>query len=202
MNKKTWIIAGIVGLVLFGSGFFVGRRNAPVVTKIVETEKRVVVEKETSTVQQKVDIAELVKAVQEVVKKNNVVTTRVVVRAPDGTVTEKEVVSDKSETDSKSKSDASKNTKSETEVKLWKETTRVEEKYTLLEKKLELKWAIDLQVGYSIPSLFGSGPGFNLVPYSGVVGAIGVYRHVLGPAWLGVWGQTTGVVGAGLRFSW
>jgi hypothetical protein len=55
-------------------------------------------------------------------------------------------------------------------------------------------WLVAVQVGTSIPGLAGARVGGLPMPYAGVVGG-SVSRHIIGPGYLGIWGNTTGAVG-------
>lgn len=197
--KNKWPFLLSVGL--FVGAFFVGRATAPV--EIKEIEKRIVVEKEKEEVKitQVLDIEEVLRRVENTVKKNNLERKIVVIEKPDGTKTTTTTEKDKSTTET-NKDTNKEVTKKEVETKeVIKEVVKYEEKIKIVEKKLRLDWSADVGVGYDIPGLW-SDPRWNLIPSDNVVGIINIRRRIVGDLWVGVFGTSTGTAGATVGLQW
>jgi sugar diacid utilization regulator len=172
-------------------GFVGGRWSTP--TKVVESVKHTETVKDTTIVQQKVDIAELraefLKFAQQIQK--DVSKKRVVTINADGSKSIVEETTDKSKTDTTSSSDKTEQVVTHTEetVKLWKETVRVEEKYKLVENlKAPDTWVLGLQLGISFPHIIdGAVPSYlPWLPKQTVLG-LSVQKRLIGPFYGGLW---------------
>jgi hypothetical protein len=184
-NKYAQLV--LVGLVLAGGGYFVGRYAQP--AKTITKEKTVTVEKERVVFQDRI----VIKEVKVKDKKQNRHVETITEKKPDGTVITKTV--------SDTKTDTKTNTNTDTTEDKTKTVERVVEKVVEKTKVVEAKkndWIIHGGVGVSIPTLMGSDqqgiPGLK-----GAVIQLGIDRRVVGPFYLGLFGDSQGV--AGLRLS-
>ncbi len=188
-NNKAWIIPIGVGVVMFAAGFSSGRFALPakvvVTEKIKEVIKEVVVEKIKTEVKiVKVYVENKAERIHRVVTEE---------KRPDGT--EIKTTNEDINTDTV----VHENTNT-TEIKY---VDRVVEK--LVEKMVEKEklvlnqpnWHVGAGVGVAIPYYLGQGsPG---VPgLEGVVISAQVERKIIGPFFLGLQGNTQGVVGLSL----
>jgi len=199
IGLKWWQI-GLAAALLAGV-FFVGRLTAPVEERVVEVEKKVVVEKERVNVTQTLDIEELIREVQKIVRRTNVQRKIVTVETPNGgrTITETEI--DRSTTETDTNTDTSTDTAAATEAVVVKEVVKIQERVKLVEKKLDLKWSVAVDVGYYVPALWGDGLQNNLLPGDIILGA-SVNRKVVGPFSVGIWANTAWGAGLQLRVTW
>jgi hypothetical protein len=190
-NKIVWLVVG--ALMLFGGGLAVGRYTLPPSTIVTEKIHEVVVEKVVEKVKTEVKVVTIHDA-QEQQKIHRTIVEGI---DPPGckskTTTEdigiNTVVHD--------------NTNS-TQIQY---VDRVIERWQdkIVEKETRVltqpNWSVYAGVGIDIPFYLGNGQ--NGVPgMKGLVVQAGVDRRILGPAWVGVFGNTEGIVGANLRFSW
>lgn len=179
----------LVAVVLFGGGFVTGRWAAPPQTVVTEKVKEVVKDRIVEKVKTEVQV------VKVYLENKNEKIHRVVAeeRRPDGTEIKTTTESIGIETV------VHENTNS-TEIKY---VDKIVEKFIdrIVEKeKLTLKqpdWHVAAGVGVAIPYFLGQGsPG---VPgLSGAVINAEVGRRVVGPFWIGIHGNTQGVVGLNL----
>lgn len=189
-NHKGWLNYVLVAVVMLGAGYGMGRYVQPekvlITEKVKEVVKEVVVEKIKTEIQV---VKVYIKDTSQKVNK-----TVVEEKRPDGsstTTTKEEVVTEtkeKENTDSK-------------EVKyvdriVEKEVIKEVEKLKLVESK-KLDWRVAAGAGVAIPYFLGQGspgvPGLN-----GAVINAEVDRRIVGPFWIGVHGNTQGVVGLNL----
>lgn len=202
LSLLGWFAVSLLGIVVLAGVFALGVYSAP--TKTIEKVKVVEVQKETTVVQQKVDLEELKRVVADLQRRNNVVRERTVVVQPDGTRTETEKEVDKTETSSRTETTTNTSASSSTETKVWKETVRVEEKVKLVERLAAPDtWALGVQAGISLPALVGSDvPGFVPGLPDAVVVGVSVDRRVVGPVWGGAWANSQAAAGVQLRLVW
>jgi hypothetical protein len=190
----------VLGIVL---AWFGGRASAP--TKVVTTEKLTEVRRETSVVEKKIDLREiqalLTQFAQNVQK--NIAVRRTEDIRPDGSKTIVEETTDTSKTDTKSSSEVKKETTATVtdNTRVWKETVRVEEKITLVERlRPPDRWSLGVIAGVNLPRLL-SGDVQNYIPgipNQVVVGGV-VERHLFWSVYTGVWGNSRGDAGLQLR---
>lgn len=181
--SNRWVQLTGVALLLFALGYGTGRFAQParVVEKTVYQDK--VVEK--VIYQDKV----VEKVVKVYVKSKNLHTETSTEKRPDGTVVTKTTTDVKTDTKTDTTADKA------AEKVVYKD--RIVEKLVVKEKLVEAKkidWLVHAGVGISVPTLLGKAqPG---VP--GLKGAVieaGVDRRVIGPLFMGVFGDSQGTVG-------
>jgi len=186
-NKWVWVTLLVVGM--FGGGYATGRYLAPpntiVTEKIKEVEKVVLVEKLKTEVQ----------VVKVYIKDQTEKIHRVVVEGIDPPGCKSKTTTEDINIDSVVRE----NTNS-TEIKY---VDRVVEKYIdrIVEKEKQVlktaDWRVAGGVGVSIPYFLGQAspgvPGLN-----GAVIQLELDRRVIGPFYLGLFGNTQGVVGLNL----
>lgn len=205
---KNWLIAAAVA-VAFVAGGITGRRTAPVDTKIVqiESEASKSLLNQVSSMQQ--TLQQLTKKVEDFTQKKNVVSTRKTIKLPDGTLTTEEHVEDKTETAAHVDTTINTTANLVQDLKLWlstemfKTSVRIEERTRLVEPT----WALDIQVGYHLPLIWGSDDpsGLNLSPFRGLVGGVMVSKkagELFGTGiWVGSWANTRLDAGLNLRLT-
>lgn len=189
--KKTKLILLCIlgGVGLLGLGFATGRYAAP--DKVVVSEKIKVVETEKVVTVEKVRVERVVVSDE----KKKVHTEEYQVKHPDGTE-EKKTTTDENvdtvvhEQDTKY-------------VDRWNERIVEKEVYRDREKTVyrdRPQWSLGVGAGFSIPEATGSKAGYRLLdPLGPVILQADVNRRILGPISAGVWGNTSGVVGVGLK---
>ncbi len=193
MNDKwyqnRWLQLGLVALVAFAAGSATGFFGKPAeireVEKVVYKDKLVYVEK--TLTQDEID-----RLVNEALKKKTK-KTWTVTKKPDGTT-----VSTGTETTESEKTKIVKEVETKT-VYVDKYIDRVVEKVVEKEKivKNQPGWIVSAGVGVSIPSLMGK-PEQGIPGLKGAVIQAEVGRRVVGPFYLGVFGNTQGTVGLNL----
>lgn len=210
--KEIAVLVGI-GLAILAGGVAIGRYTAPVDIEYRET--KTVLEKATTVINQQIDTEALLKQMQDIIQKenikqkNNVKKTKETIKAPDGTVTTRETETDLTETDknseTKTHTDTATSTNTTINLKILDEKLKLEEQLKEeIRKGKRANWSAGLQTGYLLPSLFGTEPGFNILPVRGLFVGGSVSRRVVdvpfvGPLWLGVFGNNLGAVGVDLR---
>jgi hypothetical protein len=181
--------------------FVLGRATAPVQ---VRTETKIV-EKQTTVVEQKVDLNELktvvVRAASDTQK--DVDTKKTVVINKDGSKTITTETVDKSKTSTAKSEDTKADIK---QVKNTASTSIVETQKTVVVQPLRLSppdWLVGVQAGVSLPGLVGTDPGPNYFPYIPTRTSLGltIDRRILGGVYGGIWINTRGEVGLGLRLA-
>ncbi len=196
MISKKAIGLTVGALVLLGGTFVAGRYSVP--TEIVYKDK--IVEKHTyhETKVEKIDIAALMAELKQIAQKNNVATTRTIIKEG-GKETIHEQVVDLTETNTQISTNSSTLTKMSSELKLIRESLKVEEHTKEVIRKDSSGFRLGLSAGYDLPSLFGRGHGFNVVPVPGLVLQAQVMKQIVGPIHGSVFVQSTGVAGVGLH---
>lgn len=201
-NIWNWIkgnpiaLAVVIGLALFVAGYSTGRYAVP--AKVVVTEKvhEVTVEKQVVVVQTKTEI-QVVK-VHDATKEQKIHRVVAETTNKDGSTTKTttedinvdSVVHDHDQTNSTEVRYVDKI------VEKWQD--KIVEKTTT--KLAQPDWSVYAGVGISIPHFIGQGD-LGVPGMQGLVVQAGVDRRILGPFWLGIFGNTQGVVGANLRFT-
>lgn len=202
-TKKHLAVAVGVVLAVVVAAFLLGRRTAPVQTK--EVTKTVEVQKQTTLVQQKVDIDELKQLLTQYAQnvQKNVDVKRVIVYQKDGTKTITEETVDKSKSDTEKSTVATDDAKTE-KTTAATQTTETTKTVVQTVEKLTLQrpnWILGLQGGVSVPGLFGGDSGHNYLPYIPQQTSLGltIDRRLLGGVYGGAWLNTRGEAGLGLR---
>jgi hypothetical protein len=191
-NKHLWILV-VAALVLFGGGMAIGRYTLPAQTIVTEKVHEVVKDRIVEKVVTQVQIVHVKDTAQE--QKIH----RVVVEGidPPGckskTTTEdigiSTVVHDNTNTTQVQYVDKI--------IEKWQDKIVEKEKRVLLQPD----WSVYAGVGYDFATIGGIGqhgvPGMQ-----GAVVQAGLDRRVVGPFWLGLFGNTEGVAGVNLRVTW
>jgi hypothetical protein len=197
--KHGRLVSGVlIGLLVTGlsfyGGFEEGKKRAPLQPGTV-TEK--IVEKQTQVINQKVDLQELTKMIQDAVKNVKVVAhvTTKTVKAPDGTVTTERTVDTQRDSHSEVKTDSSKETKSETQVQTKIQIERVVDRVEVFVPKLrEPTWDLLIGAGASVPAFLGDDAPKSYLPFmpAKFAGALTLTHHVAGPVKAGLSLNTRG----------
>lgn len=200
--KPLVVVAAVVAAVLLA--FFAGRYSAP--AKTVTVERRVEVEKATTVVQQKLDLAELHQALTQFAENvhKDVVRERVVVVNKDGSKTITEKTTDRSQTDVKQATA----TKAEAVTHAEKAETKTVEVIRTVERTVTVTnsrapgWLLGVQAGGS-PLHLSDGAGPSYVPGLPRATSLGLTldRRLFGGLYGGVWVNSRGEAGVGLRLA-
>ncbi len=192
-------VLGAIGVALFVGGGLVGRLSLPARVEYVNEKTHTETVKETTHIHQEVDLALLMKQLSDVAEKKNVVTKKTTTREPSGKEIVVEEVVDTStkntHTDTSTKTDL----KLKTDLTLLTDRLTVDKEFTRQVTSRRPDWVVGGQLGYSVPVLLGHSEGFSLSPVRGAVVSVSVERRVLGPLLLGLWANTRGDVGVGVR---
>lgn len=183
-NRYVQIV--LIGLLLAGGGYAFGRYAQP--AKVVE-KTRVETKTVTQTVYQDKIIDHIV-YVKE--KKEDKHTTTTTTKTPDGTVVTKTETEDKIDTSAKID-----HTKDENKVVtqiVYQD--KIVEKLKLVESK-KLDWRLAAGAGVSIPTFLGK-QQIGIPGLSGAVIQVEVDRRIIGPVFLGLWGNSQGTTGLSL----
>lgn len=187
--QNKWLLVVLVAILAFAGGSATGFFGKPAEIR----EKRVEVEKEKLVyVEKTLSQEELNRLVDEAVKKKTH-KTWVVTKKPDGTVVK--TGTETTETDS-TKKEVVVETKI---VYVDKFIDRIVEKRVEVEKivKNQPNWLVHAGVGAAVPTLLGK-PELGVPGLRGAVIEAGVARKVVGPFYLGLYGNTQGTVGLNL----
>lgn len=187
--SNRWVVIGIVAVVVFGGGYATGRYLAPpqtiVTEKIHEVEKQVVVEKVKTEIK-----VVTVHDAQTAEKVHRVV---VETAKPDGektTTTTEDINTDTVVHD---------NTNSvqiqyvDRVVEKWSEKIIEKEKRVLK----AADWRVAAGVGVAIPTFLGE-TQIGIPGLKGFVVQVEADRRIIGPFYLGLWGNTQGSAGLNL----
>lgn len=187
--KKHWKVALVVGgvlLLLIGYGAGAMKQPRVVEKEVIKTQVQDHIVYKDRVVEKKVYVAEEQKHVRE---------TTTTTKKPDGTVVTQTTTD--TDVDNKKHVDTDKTEdQQKTEDKV---ITQVVEKTKLVDK--ELTWRLGAGVGYSFPYTLGQGtlgiPGLN-----GWVVQASIERRIIGPVWMGLWGNTQGTFGLNASVQW
>jgi hypothetical protein len=197
--KSNWraILTGPVFVILVAAGFFfLGRQTAPESVKVVTVDKVTEIRHELQTVQQQINIDQVLKKIQETAKSVDRTVIREVVTRSDGTRVERET--NTSHTDQTARTDTASQTKTLqlTDIKTLLDSYKQEEHTKIVEKLVPPNpWRAGVQVGYGADAgIIPGGPSWLL---------LGGYveRQVLGPISVGAWGNTAKTGGLQLSVS-
>lgn len=186
-KHKNWLpkTLGCLALVALGYGF--GRYAQP--AKVVTTEKVVTVEKQVVVTQIKTEVQIAKVYLKNSDEKIHRVTTET--KKPDGS--DVKTVSEDINIDS-----VVHENNTQTEIKYVDKIVEKEVVKTVDKEKLVYRdsanWRLGANVGYSIPHLLDNA-GVGVAGLNGLVLGAQVDRKVLGPIYLGVFGNTQGTVG-------
>jgi hypothetical protein len=193
-SSKVFLVVLAAGL-----AFGVGRCTGP--TKVVETTKTIETRHEVETVQQKLDLSEVMKAIQNLQVDTNKTRTIVKIVKPDGTqiTTEKDTSDQKKQVTSQTETQVKKAETLNTQKVA--DTSIVQEKTRIVEKLKAPSWGLGVQAGTSLPGLFGGTAPKSYVPMPAnlVLGAV-VDHNLFWGLRGGVWLNTR--LDAGLQLSW
>lgn len=181
--SNRWVQLVLVAIFLFAAGYGTGRFAQP--AKVVEKEK--IVEKVVDKIVYQDRVVEKIVYVQ--VKQVDRKTKTVVEKRPDGSSTTT------TETDTKSKTDTEASAEKVKEVIVYRDRveTKVVEKEKLVEAK-KIDWLVHAGVGLSVPTFLGK-QQYGIPGLRGAVIEAGIDRRVVGPFYLGVFGDSQGTVG-------
>lgn len=183
-NKKYLLPIGVV--LLIGSVFYAGYATKP--AEVIEKEK--VVEKLVEKiVERKVEVE---KIVYRQAKKENTKKETTTTKKPDGT----EVTHTTEETNTDTDTNVTKEKVVYVDRIIEKMVEKVVEKEKIIKAK-QIDWRVAAGAGVSIPVLLGE-PQLGTPGLKGVVIQAEVDRRIIGPFWLGISGNTQGVVGLNL----
>lgn len=181
--SNRWVQLVLVAIALFAGGYGTGRWAQPerVVEKTVEKEKLV-----DKIVYQDRVVEKVVYV--KVEAKHRRTETRTETK-PDGTKVETKVTDVKTDT----KVDVDKDKTEEKIVYRDRVVEKIVEKEKLVQAK-KIDWLVHAGVGISVPTFLGK-PQQGIPGMRGSVVQLGVDRRVIGPLFLGVFGDSQGTVG-------
>jgi hypothetical protein len=187
-NHRRTCLA-IAAVLIFATGYGAGAMKKP---RIVEKEKIVT---KTVMVDQTQEHATMQKD-RVAAQKRHVHTEKTTTKAPDGTVTTKEVTDDNTDqnSDTQTKRDDVK-----TEIKTVT-VDKIVERVKLVEPQ-RLNWRMGAGVGYSLPTAWGQ-PMIGIPGLHGFVIQLDGDRRLAGPVWFGVFVNTQATVGLHLSVEW
>ena len=175
------VISAILCATLFVVGYGTGRYAVPAKIVTVEKEKIVTVEKQVIVTQTKTEI----KVVTVKDTRVNVHRVTTDVHKPDGTTTTIVVEDDHTNTHEGTGT----NTNSVNNTHVTDNHSTVTEKETVKTiTNAAPKWYFDVNAGWALNSNFSPSP----------VWGVGVSRRIVGPIWIGVWGNTQRLAGVGV----
>jgi hypothetical protein len=192
-DNRHWIIVTLIALALFGGGMAVGRYMLPpstvVTEKVHEVTKDKIVEKIVTQVE-KVYIHDA--QTQQKIH-------RTIVEGVDPKGCKEKTTTEDINVDSVVHDNTH-----DTQVQY---VDRVVEKWQdkIVEKEKKVltqpDWSIYAGVGIDIPSYLGQGQ-HGIPGLQGFVVQAGIDRRIVGPFWLGIFGNTESVAGLNLRVTW
>lgn len=202
-TRKSILAAVLGGLVLLAGGVAIGRYTTP--TKIVEAKSHSETTIRLQNIEQKVDLTELAKLVQDIIAKQqkDVHVKKTVQTNADGSslTTEETIDKSTSETSSHTASETSKVDRSTTS------TTLLDEKLTLDQSFKSAQtagvgrdnWLLGVTATYQP---FSSPPGFNLVPNDRLQVSAEIAYRLFGPFWVGAVLTSNLSFGATVKTTW
>lgn len=190
-NKWLWI--PLTALVMFILGFGSGRYALP--PKTVVTEKIVTVEKQVVVTQTKTDV-KLVYVKDKTSKKTDQSVTTIV-KNPDGSVVT--TINKNIKTDQETRSSTDLSSKTDSGSSSTKEVKIVDNKKTVT--TAQSGWIVQAGVGINIPTMFLGEKQIGIPGLKGLVVEAGVSRKVIGPLYMGLFGNTQGTLGLTLSGS-
>ncbi len=191
-NKHLWVLV-LLAVALFGGGMATGRYMLPPQTIVTEKIHEVT----------KIQVVEKIKTEIQIVKVHDAQTQQKIHRTvveskkPDGEAT-------KTTTEDINVDSVVHDNTHDTEIKY---VDRVVEKWQerIVEKEKRVlsqpDWSVYAGVGVDIPYYLGQGQ-HGIPGLQGFVVQAGIDRRILGPFWLGIFGNTEGVAGVNLRVTW
>ena len=203
LKKINWkgIFSSKVFLVVLAAGlaFGVGRCTGP--TKIVETTKTIETQHVLQTIEQKVDLSEVLKAIQTKQVDTNKSRTVIYITKKDGTQIVKEHEESQQEAKTAKQTEAQVQVAKTTDTKKQVDTSILQEKTRIVETLRAPNWGVGVLAGVSLPGIAGKeAPKSYLgVPSNYVLGVV-VERKLIGPLRVGIWGNTR--LDAGLQLNY
>ena len=196
--KEVFSSKIVIAVLAAGLAFGVGRCTGP--TKVVETTKTVETRHELQTIEQKVDLSEVLKAIQTKQVDTNKSRTVVYITKKDGTQIVREHEESAQEAKTTKQTEAQVQVAKTTDTKKQADTTIVQEKTRIVETLRAPSWGVGVLAGVSLPGLAGkeTPKSYLGVPSNYVLGVV-VERKLIGPLRVGVWGNTR--LDAGLQLS-
>jgi len=192
-NSKVFLAILVAGI-----AFGVGRCTTP--AKVIESTKTTEIHHEMQTIQQKVDLNELVNAMKTMQVDTNKTRTIVKIVKPDGTqiTTEKDTSQQEKKTSSQTETKVAEVKTTDTQKVA--DSTVVQEKTRIVESLKAPTWDFGVLAGINLPGTFGgTAPKSYGVPGNYVLGAI-VERKIVGNLKFGVWANTR--LDTGLQLNW
>lgn len=187
--KKHWKVSlGVAGLLLFIVGFGAGVMQHPRVVEkeVIKTQIQEHVVYQERVVEKKVYVA----AEERKVHRETTTT-----KAPDGTVVTKTTT----DTDVNKHQSAETNKTDDKQLTHDRVVVQTVEKLKLVDK--ELTWRLGAGVGFSFPYALGQ-PELGVPGLHGLVVQASIDRRILGPVWLGIFGNTQGTFGLNASVQW
>lgn len=192
-DNRHWWIAIVAALVLFGGGAAVGRFALPAQVVVTEKVKEVIKDKIVEVVKTEVKVVR-VKDTQQQQKIHRTVVEGI---DPPGCRSKTTTEDINIDTVVHDNTNTTKVQLVDRVIEKWQDRIVEKEKRVLAQPN----WSLYAGVGISVPYFLGQGqvgvPGMN-----GAVVQVGLDRRVVGPFWLGVFGNTEGTAGLNLRFTW
>jgi len=194
-TKQRYVLAAGLLLALFAGGYATGRWAAP--DHVVYKDKIVTVDKEKLV--SVVDTDKILNALKNVNTQKDVHTVRVVEKEPDGTTKVTVTQDDKSKTESETKVQQK---EQETKTVVQEKLVYQDRETTKLVERSKPSWSFSLQPGFDFAGALGHSSSYSLLPTLPVAHLVlgaSVEHRFLGPLFLGVWGNSSGMGGLSLR---
>jgi hypothetical protein len=190
-----WKLYAVVGgaVVLFGSGFVLGRRGRTVIKDVHATQTSTNTQAKTTTTAAGQETHTEQKPVIVVKWK-----TRVIHEKDGSTVTETEGEQTKTADEATTTKATTSGTTSTT---ITEGKTKTEDRHTVVLAPSLPRYLIGLQGGLSVPSLLGKPADRQLIPFlpGRFAGALTFDVRMFGPVYGGVWASSSGAAGLTLR---
>lgn len=188
LKKVNWtgFLKGPLFILVVAVGAFVaGKHFSPVQTKIVTVDKVTEVRHEVQTVQQQINIDQIIKQIQQSVKSVDRTVVKEVITQKDGSKVERET--DTSHSDQTKVSETNQETKVQeiSEIKKFLDSYKQEEKIHIVEKlKAPNPWRVGVQIGYGKDAgIIPTAPNWLLL-------GVSAERNLIGSLNAGVWANT------------
>jgi hypothetical protein len=178
------------------AAFFLGKCSAPKDVKVVTVDKVTEIRHEVRTIQQQLDIDQLIKKVQESARTTNRTVVREIITQRDGGRVERETENSNTNQTNHSTTDTSTKVQEISEIKKFLDSYKQEEKIKVVEKLTPPDmYRIGVQVGY--------GKDVIAIPSAPQGLMLGVYgeRQIIGKLNAGIWLNTARSAGLQLSYS-
>ncbi len=190
------VLAAVVGVGLFVAGYSTGRYALPAKVVITEKVHEVIVEKQVVVIQTKTEIQVVKVHDAQVDQKVHRVVAETTNKDGSTTKTTTEDINIDSVVHDHDQTNSTEIKYVDRIVEKWQD--KIVEKVTT--KLSQPDWSVYAGAGVSIPHYLGAGD-IGVPGLQGFVIQAGVDRRILGPFWMGLFGNTQGVVGLNLRFT-